>query len=45
VRSGRVELAWNTAFVVDGSYPLAARVDDGALPISLDLGQIPVGGP
>jgi hypothetical protein len=45
VRSGRVELAWNTAFVVPGSYPLAARVDDGAMPISLDLGQITVGGP
>ncbi|HSK02661.1 MAG TPA: hypothetical protein VK932_15525 [Kofleriaceae bacterium] len=45
VRSGRVELAWNTAFVGDGSYPLAARVDDGAMPISIDLGQITVGGP
>jgi hypothetical protein len=45
VRSGRVELAWNTAFILSGSYPLSARVDDGAMPITLELGQITVGGP
>jgi hypothetical protein len=45
VRSGRVELAWNTAFVAAGSYPLAARVDDGATPATIELGQIAVGGP
>jgi hypothetical protein len=45
VRSGRVEIAWNTAFVAPGSYPLSARVDDGATPITIELGPIPVGGP
>jgi hypothetical protein len=45
VRSGRVELVWNTAFILDGSYPIAARVDDGAAPITIELGQITVGGP
>lgn len=45
VRSGRVELVWNTAFILDGSYPLSARVDDGAGSISIELGQITVGGP
>jgi len=45
VRSGRVELAWNTAFVSPGSHPITAVVDDGAMPIAIELGQIIVGGP
>lgn len=45
VRSGRVELAWDTALVAPGSYPLAARVDDGAMPATIELGPITVGGP
>jgi hypothetical protein len=45
VQSGRVELSWNTPFIFPGTYPMTARVDDGAMPVAIDLGPITVEGP
>lgn len=43
--SGRSELAWDTTGVAPGSYPLRARLDDGARLHVVELGFVTVGGP
>ncbi len=45
VRSGLVELTWDTTGIAPGDYPLVANVDDGAQVHVLGLGTITVGGP
>jgi hypothetical protein len=42
VRSGQVDLAWFTAGVSPGTYPLVALLDDGAAIHELDAGSITV---
>lgn len=45
VRSGRVEIAWDAAGSPPGSYPLSARVDDGAMLHDVVVGQLEIGAP
>lgn len=44
VRSGALQLAWDAAGVAPGSYPLTARLDDGAAQHVVDAGSLVIGG-
>jgi hypothetical protein len=45
VRSGRVELRWDSTGIPPGDYPLTAHLDDGADVHAVELGTLTVGGP
>lgn len=45
VQSGIATVTWDTTGIPAGSYPLSARLDDGAAEILVSLGTITVGGP
>lgn len=45
IGSGLVSVTWDSTGVVAGSYPLSARLDDGAAVVEVNLGTITVGDP
>jgi hypothetical protein len=45
VHSGVASVTWDATGIAAGSYPLFARLDDGATSVVVDLGTITVGGP
>jgi hypothetical protein len=45
VHSGVASVSWDATGIAAGSYPLTARLDDGAAMILVELGTITVGGP
>lgn len=44
VQSGLADVRWDTAGLAAGTYPLSARLDDGAAVFVVSLGTITVGG-
>lgn len=45
IQSGLASVTWDSTGVATGSYPLSARLDDGAAVVDVSLGTITVGGP